>query len=482
MQTDSSSDSVPFGQTSCAPVSVLRYLRNVVVLVLGLVGRGQAAEIPGPVILRNCSILDVAKGEMLPGRTVVLAGGKIQAIGTDATPVEVPAGALMIEAEGKFLIPGLIDAHVHVVQILASAHITGDEILPLFLAAGVTSIRDTGDEVVPETLVARFAANHPESCPRVFTCSPLIDKDPPFHNYESPAMIFGKALTDPMKVPEFVDDMPAWGVTSLKIYVGTPRTIGRLVIAEGHKRCLKVIGHLGAYSAQDAVADGIDVLEHIWGVWDFIIPPEERRRPNFRSTLNLDNPMAKGLIADLVRRGTMVDPTLAVFRNMLLLNDQPEVRDHSDNALMPARLLRDWKEDAARINLRPETLAARRGEFVKYQELTRILYRAGVPLLAGTDTAEPYCPPGYSLHQELEMLVESGLPPATAIRCATLNNARAIGQQDQLGAIETGKVADLVLLDANPLDRITNTRAISKVFHGGIAVNPAKILKLVPKE
>ena len=233
-----------------------------------------------------------------------------------------PPGASSIEAEGKFLIPGLIDAHVHLVQILASAHITGDEILPLFLAAGVTSVRDTGDEVVPETLVARFAANHPESCPRVFTCSPLIDKDPPFHNYESPAMIFGRALTDPAKVPAFVDDMAAWGVTSLKIYVGTPRTIGRLVIAEGHKHGLKVIGHLGAYSAQDAVADGIDVLEHIWGVWDFIIPPEERRRADFRSTLDLHNPMAKALIADLVRRGTMVDPTLAVFRNMLLLNDQ----------------------------------------------------------------------------------------------------------------------------------------------------------------
>ena len=460
----------------------MKPLRSVAALMLLLVGRAPAADVPGPVVLRNCSILDVAKGEMLPGRTVVLSEGKIRAIGTREAPVEEPPGALVVEAEGKFLIPGLIDAHVHLVQILASAHMTGDEILPLFLAAGVTSVRDTGDEVVPETLVARFAANHPESCPRVFTCSPLIDKDPPFHNYESPAMIFGRALTDPAKVPEFVDDMAAWGVTSLKIYVGTPRTIGRLVIAEGHKHGLKVMGHLGAYSAQDAVADGIDVLEHIWGVWDFIIPPEERSRPDYRSTLNLDNPMAKGLIADLVRRGTMVDPTLAVFRNMLLLNDRPEVRDHPDNALMPARLRRFWKEDAARIDLRPETLAARRGEFAKYQELTGILYRAGVPLLAGTDTAEPYCPPGYSLHQELEMLVESGLPPSAAIRCATLNNAKALGQQDRLGTIEPGKVADLILLDANPLDRISNTRAIAKVFHGGIAVDPATILKLIPKE
>src|SRR4029079_16498566 len=127
------------------------------------------------------------------------------------------------------------------------------------------------------------------------------------------AMIFGRALTDPAKVPEFVDDMAAWGVTSLKIYVGTPRTIGRLVIAEGHKRGLKVAGHLGAYSAQDAVEDGIDVLEHIWPVFDYIIPPEESRRPEYRSTLDLDNPKARALIAAIVKRCTIVDPTLVVF-------------------------------------------------------------------------------------------------------------------------------------------------------------------------
>ncbi|MDG3005436.1 amidohydrolase family protein [Paludisphaera mucosa] len=460
----------------------MKQLIAFVALGLALVGRTWAAEGPGPVVVRDCSVLDVAKGMMLPRRTVVLAGGLIRAIGTPEAPVEEPAGASTIEARGKYLIPGLIDAHVHLVQVLASAHVTGDEVLPLFLAAGVTSVRDVGDEVVPETLVARFAAAHPESCPRVFTCSPLIDKDPPFHDYESPAMIFGRALTDPAKVPGFVEDVAAWGVTSLKIYVGTPRPIGRLVIAEGHRRGLKVIGHLGAYSAQDAVADGIDGLEHIWGVWDFIIPPEERSRPDSRSTLDLHNPTAKALIAELARRGTTVDPTLVVFRNMLLLNDRPEVRDHPDNAVAPARLLRFWEEDVKRIGLRPETLLARRGEFAKYRELTGVLHRAGVTLLAGTDAPEPYCPPGRSLHQELELLVESGLPPAAAIRCATLNNAEALGQAHRLGSVEPGKAADLILLDADPLDRIANTRAIAKVFHGGVAVDRAAILKLVPKE
>lgn len=461
---------------------LMRRLRILALCLIVNAGRVEAAEVPRPVVIRDCSVLDVAKGEMLPGRTVVLADGKIRAVGTPEAPVETPPGSLTIDAKGKYLIPGLIDAHVHLVLVLTSAHITGDEVLPLFLAAGVTSIRDAGDEVVPETLIARFAAEHPESCPRVFTCSPLIDQDPPVHRFESPAMIFGRALTDPAKVPAFVEDMAAWGVNSLKIYVGVPRPIGRLLISEGHKRGLKVIGHLGNYSAQEAVADGIDVLEHIWGVWNFIIPAEERNKPGFPASLDLHGPPAKALIAEIVRHGTMVDPTLTVFRSMLLLNDLPEVHGHSDNRLMPARLIRFWKKDAARINLRPETLPRRRDELAKYQELTGILQRAGVPLLAGTDAPEPYCPPGGSLHQELELLVGSGLSPAEAIRCATFNNARALGRDAQLGTVEPGKLADLVLLDANPLERITNTRAIARVFRGGLAVDPAQILKLAPKE
>src|SRR5262249_50154314 len=158
--------------------------------------------------------------------------------------------------------------------------------------------------------------------------------------------------------------------------------------------------------------------------FNFIIPPDEARRPGHRSTLELDNPRARGLIAELSRRRTFVDPTLSVFRNTILLNDRPEYFGHADNRCVPARLLEHWNGHKARMNLRPETLAARRGEFAKYQELTGRLYRAGVPLLAGTDTPEPFVPPGFALHQELELLVESGLPPAEALRCATLHNAQ----------------------------------------------------------
>ncbi len=128
----------------------------------------------------------------------------------------------------------------------------------------------------------------------------------------------------------------------------------------------------------------------------------------------------------------------------------------------------------------PATRDRRRKEFQKYQELTGLLFRAGVPLLAGTDVPEPYCPPGLALHQELEFLVESGLTPTAALQAATINNARALKQEKHLGSIEPGKVADLVILDADPTIDIRNTRRIVRVIRDGIVCDTQALLKLVP--
>jgi imidazolonepropionase-like amidohydrolase len=124
----------------------------------------------------------------------------------------------------------------------------------------------------------------------------------------------------------------------------------------------------------------------------------------------------------------------------------------------------------------------RREEFRKYQELTGVLYRAGVTLLAGSDAPEPFVCPGFSLHQELELLVESGLPPGAALQCATLNNARILNQEKELGSVEPGKLADLVLLRKNPLDDVRHTRHISKVIRGGRVLDPDEVLHCVPEK
>jgi imidazolonepropionase-like amidohydrolase len=159
------------------------------------------------------------------------------------------------------------------------------------------------------------------------------------------------------------------------------------------------------------------------------------------------------------------------------------VAGHPDNSLVPRRLQAFWPRYLQQAGC-PQggPLADRRREFAKFQELTGRLHRAGVPLLAGTDAPEPQVTPGFSLHQELELLVESGLSPAAALRCATLNNAVALRQSEHLGSIAPGKLADVVLLSANPLEDIRNTRRISAVIRGGRVTTPEPLLKLVPGE
>jgi dihydroorotase-like cyclic amidohydrolase len=425
-----------------------------------------ATPIPSSVAITNVSVFDSVNEQMLPSQSVVIEGGRIRAVGP---AVPIPQGALEIDGRGQFLIPGLIDAHVHLVHLSDRTHVTGEEFLPLFLGAGVTSVRSTGDTVEPQKRMAQYAEQHPELCPRVFMASPLIDGDPPFHKD------VGLAVTNVDQVPKLVEELQQAGVTTLKMYVGTNREIGKLVIAEAHQRGLVVTGHLGFYSAQDAVADGIDCLEHIWSVLDYVVP-----RGQTRCNCDLNNPAALKLITEIKERNVAVDPTLVVFRNMVLLGDQQEFIEHPDNVRVPERMRRGWQHLLKERGFPPESAELRREEVRKYQELTGVLYRAGVTILAGTDAPEPLICPGFSLHQELEMLVESGIPPGAAINCATMNNARILKQDKNLGSIEAGKLADLVLLRDDPLKDIRNTRSISKVIRAGHVVDPDAALRTVP--
>lgn len=433
-------------------------------------------EAPVSLVIEDCSVFDPEAEVFRERQTIVVAGERIVAVDPAAVARDIPPAAVRLDGRGRFVLPGLIDAHVHLVHVLDFARMTGDEVLPMYLAAGVTSVRSTGDEIVAATLVARFAAANPATSPRVFTCSPLLDADPIIHRD------VGRPVTDPDQVPALLDEMRDWNVSTVKIYAGTGRAVGRVIIAEGHRRGLFVTAHLGAYTAQDAVADGIDGLEHIWSVFDSSIPSDVATQPGHRGRLDLSNPRCEALVAELARRQVLVDPTLAVFRNMILLSDVDAVRLHPDLALVPQRLRDFWPIYLQRTGC-PQggPLEDRQREFGKYQELTGKLYRAGVPLLAGTDSPEPQVPPGSALHQELEMLVESGLTPAAALRAATWHNARALKQDEQLGTIVAGKLADLVVLRANPLDDIRHTRQIEFVIRGGQICRPEDVLKHVPK-
>jgi imidazolonepropionase-like amidohydrolase len=248
------------------------------------------------------------------------------------------------------------------------------------------------------------------------------------------------------------------------------------------------------------VADGIDCLEHIWSVFNYSFPPEwpgaatdeekrtlgagevRRRVLERRAHLDLGNATARALIESIRDHKVVVDPTLIVHRNMILLNDLPDVRADRNNEIVPRRLSRYWSAYRTRSALPADTQELRKREFSLYQELTGILHRAGIPLLVGTDAPEPFVPPGASLHQELELLVGSGMTPAAVLQAATIQNARALRQSNNLGSIEEGKLADMVILEANPLVDIRNTRKIFMVVRGGLMCDPKALLKASPTD
>lgn len=262
--------------------------RTVVLLGAAAVFATGAAAAERALVLRRVTVFDPTSGNMLRDRTVVIQGERITAVGSPESPIRAPRGA-RIAVDGRrgreaFVLPGLIDAHVHLIHQPDFAHMTPEELLPMYLAWGVIGLRDIGDEIVAEKMTQRYASAHPDICPRVFLASPLLDGDPPHH------ADIGRAVTDPDKVVEVVEDLKAWGVATLKIYVKTDRPVGRRIIEEGHRQGMVVAAHLGRYKAQDAVSDGLDVLEHIWSVINYSFPATGEKPT--RATIDLHNPEA----------------------------------------------------------------------------------------------------------------------------------------------------------------------------------------------
>ena len=229
---------------------------------------------------------------------------------------------------------------------------------------------------------------------------------------------------------------------------------------------------------EDAIRDGIDSLEHIESVSDFL-----RTDPTDRHSLEVNSEAAQRIVSDLAASGVYVNPTLAVFRGTLFFVDVPEIVNDPDNGRMPTRLQEFWAADRkTRLdNYSSGPLETRQRTFRKYQDLVGILHQAGVKILVGTDAPEPQVPPGYSLHKEMELLVESGMSPEEVLRAATLVNAEVLGQSENLGRVAVGMLADLVVLDANPLDDIRNTRRVRRVIRSGRLLEPGRILETLQR-
>jgi imidazolonepropionase-like amidohydrolase len=431
------------------------------------------------IAVMHVTVIDGTGAKPKVDQTVVVKGERITKVGK-TSKVKLPAGITMLDGTGKFLIPGLSDMHVHWYD---------QDYLPLFIVNGVTSVRLMWG--MPMHHEWRKEIEH-ESLPwpRLLIASAIVDGPKPIW----PDSITVANETEGRKA---VTQARHAGADFVKVYSLLSRDAYFAIADEAKRQGIPFAGHVPvSVSAEEASAAGQKSIEHLTGILQACSSHEAELLKSAQETLQAiltttNSPLsmvakeiqedqmalktynpkkARAVFSEFKKNHTWQCPTLTVLRLATYADDPASFTNDVRLKYMPPEVRSRWGQlgNGSRMKSRtandPEFA---RKLFKKEIEVVGAMHRAGVEILAGTDTLNPYCYPGFSLHDELGLLVQSGLTPMEALQAATLNAARFMGREKELGTIEPGKLADLVLLDADPLQDIHNTKTIRAVFANG---------------
>jgi imidazolonepropionase-like amidohydrolase len=383
------------------------------------------------IAIAGATLIDGRGGPPVNDAVVIAQGEKIIAVGARAA-VAIPKDAAIIEAKGLTLLPGLIDAHFH---------LDGDEGLPsLYLSHGVTSVRDPGAWI--EAYDGARQSGQP--LPRLFLAGPHLDNAPPAYPHD--AFIVRDAEETRIAVNRFVDQ----GASVIKVYFRLPLGLIRIAVETAHARGAPVTSHLEIVDAADAIRAGVDGVEHITSFGTALSPLREaekyrqamladnnaRREGRYKvwSEIDLNAPRVQPLLELIAQRGTFISPTLAVFEKQAGDKGATETHVRAFNQML---------------------------------KFTGMVKRAGGRVVVGSHSSVPHAERGWAYQRELELLVAAGLSPMEALVAGTMENARFFRIADRLGSVEVGKLADLVLIDGDPLKDIAAMRRIKRVMLNG---------------
>jgi imidazolonepropionase-like amidohydrolase len=435
-------------------------------------------------IIKDITLIDATGREPAAHMTVVVEGNRILAISPSKKKTRIPKNAEVIDGTGKFLIPGLWDMHVH-----GSSDERASWSNLLFLANGVVGVRDMWGPPDAHAWRASQLSNQDPS-PAIYLGSPVVDGANP----EWPGSI---VVADEAQARQVVDQQQQRGADFIKVYSRLSREAYFAISDEAKKRGIAFEGHVPeSITAAEASDAGQKSIEHLTRMAESCSREEAAidaglrtqealfREPdatlsqkmesgrsiiglNLRAIETYDDATAQALFARLVKNGTWQCPTLTLLRAQI---DDPLPADDPRLKYLSETVRAKW-DGGYYKNLPPPARAAlinlSKAQYGEAMKIVGAMHRSGVPILAGTDTMNPQCFPGFGLHDELALLVEAGLSPMSALQAATRNAAQFMGQLDRRGTIEAGKIADLVLLDKNPLADIHNTRTIQAVVLNG---------------
>ena len=382
---------------------------------------------------------------------VLVENGRITAAGPRAQ-IKIPAGFQNIDAHGKTVLPGLWDMHAHFEQV---------EWGPIYLAAGATTVRDVGNEFEFITAVRDAVANGRGLGPRLLLAG-VVDGTGP--------LALGIARVDtPEQAKMWTDKYHDAGFQQMKIYSSVKLEELKDVATEAHHLGMTVTGHIPeGLNAYQAVESGQDQINHIGYIADIMLPvlPDNATRldrAKAQGEIDMKSPESQKAIAFLVQHKIVVDPTLALMEFFTANSSRPPVSIEPGVAKVAPELgaiLAETGPPSQYADLQEKV-------FQKEVEIVGALHKAGITIVAGTDQTVP----GYSLYREIELYAQAGFTPMEAIQAATIVPARVMGVDKELGTVEPGKRADLIILDANPLESIHNIRTVKFVITNGTMYN-----------
>ncbi|HEX2845978.1 MAG TPA: amidohydrolase family protein [Chitinophagaceae bacterium] len=410
-------------------------------------------------VITHVNIIDVKSGRVAEDKTVVIDSNMITAIHDGK--IRYSSSTKVIDGSNKYLIPGLWDMHAHF-------YWNNDDSDPLLIANGITGVREMWG-VMPRIRQIREKTQTGEIiAPDVYTAGVVIDGNPPIW----PGTI---GVATPDEARKAAEDQIAEGVDFIKVYSALNEESFMTIADVARKRNIPFAGHIPSnisiYKAMDA---GMASSEHLTGILEACSAKEDSiMKLNFRERIvpllsTFKQERFDSLCTALAQSKMWLCPTLTVLRAFGFLKDSSFIND-ARLVYLPDYLKASWSpKNDFRFQNRPEDyFPNQRKKFQLQLSLIKEMSDRGVKFLAGTDYPNPYCFPGFSLHDELALLVEGGMSALDALRAATINGAVFMGKADKMGAVEAGKLASLVLLNKNPLLDIENTKTIEAVILRG---------------
>jgi len=449
-------------------LALLRLAVALLLLPAGCTARPLQDPPSAPLVLRGVTVIDGTDRPPITNMDVVIDGDRIAAIHPTGR-VRHPRHARILDLPSRYVIPGLIDTHAHVTILSFHREADGttrteyhrdqsERVLRLLLAHGVTTVRNPSAPAEAGVALREDVARGAIVGPRILTSGQHIN-DARLSEGEIRAEVRRQARA---------------GVDMIKVYSSLQPAKIAAAIDEAHRLGLPVVGHLQRTGWTEAARLGIDAITH-GASWSAASLPEPRRaqyrgtmlgRLDWLDWLDLDGPEITEMIRELAERRIPVDPTLITYHTKFF-GDDPRWTEHPDQALVP-EIAAGWREGGTWVaDWTPQDFARARGLWPKMEALVRRYHEGGVLLAAGSDLPNAWTIPGVSLHEEMELLVQAGIPAPEVIRIATRNGAEALGLLDELGTVEVGKHADLLVLTADPTADIRNTRSIEAVIQGG---------------